>query len=352
MPSRLRLEAPSAAELTRRIRAEHGPAARIISAEKVTRGGVGGFLGRTHYEALIEIPDEGTGPAAPVPAAVPGPAVPAAPASRGRRSRATAPASRVGIAALLAEAEGAEARIHGREEPVVATGTPDFARVMDQLAFEQSPRRRALEPGPAPASAATPTGPGVRVPLFPGPARLAAQDVAAPRGPLPLHGPGDLVLVIGLWADAHGAARVLAPEGAIVAAVGELAAMFAAGSAAVAPLADRRAVLGARAGAVAAGVPLVVALALDPVADMAAQLAPLELLSPDQLWAAVDAGRKPVDSAAWLAALGAVHQIDAVAALNRAETLSPETVDELGFPVLDVAAFGRARTKVKPVTGL
>lgn len=339
MPSRLRLEAPTAAELTQRIRAEHGPAARIISAEKVTRGGVGGFLGRTHYEALIEIPDDGTAPD------VPGPVAPAVPAARGRRSRAAAPAARAGLAALLAEADGTEAKIHGREEPAVATGTPDFARVMDQLSFEPSPVRRALESGHTPDSPDAQVRPRPREPHFPDPGRIAAQDVAAPRGPLPLGGPGDLVVVIGLWADAQGAARVLAPAGAMVAAVGELAAMFGPDPAATVPLGDRRAVLRARAGAVSAGIPLVVALALNPLADMAAQLAPLSILSPDQVWAAIDAGRKPGDSAAWLAALSAVHQVDAVAALYRAETLSPETVDKLGFPVLDVAAFRRARAK-------
>ena len=37
----------------------YGPAARIVRAERVLDGGLGGFLGRRHVEVTVHIPDDG-----------------------------------------------------------------------------------------------------------------------------------------------------------------------------------------------------------------------------------------------------------------------------------------------------
>ncbi|MGB9036665.1 MAG: hypothetical protein WCC45_19305 [Paeniglutamicibacter sp.] len=61
----------------------------------------------------------------------------------------------------------------------------------------------------------------------------------------------------------------------------------------------------------------------------------LQVLEADQLWAAVDAGRKAEDTAAWVKHVASGHGLYAVVSLHAEETLSPESVWELGFPVLE-----------------
>ena len=56
-------------------------------------------------------------------------------------------------------------------------------------------------------------------------------------------------------------------------------------------------------------------------------------LAPDQVWAAVDAGRKAEDTAQWIAELREAVNVDAVAVLDPDGTSSPHTVAALGIPV-------------------
>ena len=44
-------------ELLERVRAEVGPGARIVAANRVRKGGVGGFFARQAFEVLVEPPD-------------------------------------------------------------------------------------------------------------------------------------------------------------------------------------------------------------------------------------------------------------------------------------------------------
>jgi len=64
----LQLEGPSLEELLEQVRREHGPSAQIVKAEKVRKGGVGGFFSRESF--VIEVVVE---PAAALPAAGPAP---------------------------------------------------------------------------------------------------------------------------------------------------------------------------------------------------------------------------------------------------------------------------------------
>jgi hypothetical protein len=52
------------------------------------------------------------------------------------------------------------------------------------------------------------------------------------------------------------------------------------------------------------------------------------------VWVAVDAARKPEDTAEWVRAVDAVLAVDAVAATGASLTASPESVHALGLPVL------------------
>ncbi len=71
MPTQ-RFEAPSLEQAVRIVRSEVGPAAKIVGATRVRRGGVGGFFAREHVELEVEL-IEGSGPAVPQPRAA-GPA--------------------------------------------------------------------------------------------------------------------------------------------------------------------------------------------------------------------------------------------------------------------------------------
>ena len=71
MPTQLQLEGPDLETLLSRVKAEHGPGARIVRAEKVRTGGVAGFFARERFELCVEldVPAAGTArpPAQPAP---------------------------------------------------------------------------------------------------------------------------------------------------------------------------------------------------------------------------------------------------------------------------------------------
>ncbi|HET6810710.1 MAG TPA: hypothetical protein VFH50_06850 [Acidimicrobiales bacterium] len=58
MLSRRLFEGPDIQKVLARIQAELGPSAQIISAEKVRRGGVGGFFARETYQVVVDGPEE------------------------------------------------------------------------------------------------------------------------------------------------------------------------------------------------------------------------------------------------------------------------------------------------------
>ena len=57
MPTRVLLEGPAIEPLLAQVREEYGSAVRIISADKVRSGGIGGFFAKQHYELSVEVPD-------------------------------------------------------------------------------------------------------------------------------------------------------------------------------------------------------------------------------------------------------------------------------------------------------
>jgi hypothetical protein len=58
VPTRVLLEGPAIEPLLAQVRDEYGSKVRIISADKVRSGGVGGFFAKQHYELSVEVPDE------------------------------------------------------------------------------------------------------------------------------------------------------------------------------------------------------------------------------------------------------------------------------------------------------
>ena len=55
MPNRYRLKGTSLEEIRRKAEQQYGPAARIVSAERVISPGIAGLFAQDRYEAMIEI---------------------------------------------------------------------------------------------------------------------------------------------------------------------------------------------------------------------------------------------------------------------------------------------------------
>jgi hypothetical protein len=301
-------------EVRAAVLAEFGPAARIVAAERVTTGGVAGLFRRPYVEATVEVPDPLDPPTA-------------------RVTIAASPAKRVGIAALLADAEAAEARI----ADVTPTARADaFASVLDGFAADglAPPRRTATGPAPAePGLPDVPSGVTSAVPVasitsvaspVPGgadadpwadlrPEPLTVATPAAVRTPAPAvcSADGDLVLLVGRAADVDAAAGVFANRHGLRAT----------------PASDRRSGILARADAVRDGVALLAVAAWTDVATTTS-------LAPDQVWVVVDAGRKHEDAIAMLAAVAETPvPLAGVLAIGAEETATPDTVHLLGLPV-------------------
>lgn len=294
---RLQLSGPSIEALKARVLAEHGPEARIVAAEEVTVGGIKGFFARRYFEATVEIPDPRRG------------------------AHVLDEPRRAGIAALLAEAERQDQQQAGpAPELTVSTNTGGFAALMDNLTFNTVDPAADIAGAPA-------AGPAEAASVDP---RLSNSSPSeAFPVPAPLQGPGDLVLVVGLGHDPLDVARSMAASTAS-------AAVKPAGALATdvrRPVADRHAAISARARGVEGGHSVFVAFGLDRTAPDEAALGVLASLETDQVWVAVDAGRKPKDTAAWVLAVQAAVAVAGIAVVGAAGTSTPETVNNLGLPV-------------------
>ncbi|MFF2246484.1 hypothetical protein ACFVTM_20200 [Arthrobacter sp. NPDC058130] len=232
MPNRYRLKGTSLEEIRRKAEQQYGPAARIVSAERVISPGIAGLFAQDRYEAMIEImskhevvtgevvPDadilaetESAGPAgSPVgspggspagesnagkydaDAAAAAPGAPAAqtgpPAAPAAARAAVGPSHHLqgaAIAALLEEADAAELSMHRPATAGVSTESRDFAELLEQLG---AGLRTPAEPdaaGPAPA-VGVPTGvPTAGAPIDSHPGR---PDSASPApAPTPATAP-------------------------------------------------------------------------------------------------------------------------------------------------------------------
>ncbi|WNB85226.1 hypothetical protein [Cellulomonas sp. ATA003] len=140
--------------LMHRVRAEMGPDAVVVKAERVRTGGVAGFFAKEHFEVTVEVPDRRPGPRVPRPAS-PGP---------------------VGMSALLDAADaadGGDGATAGRAAPAggstgtagprVSTDGDGFARLLasidDMADVHPAPPARPAPPAPAQAGSASATVP-------------------------------------------------------------------------------------------------------------------------------------------------------------------------------------------------
>ncbi len=266
MPTRLLLEGSDLAELMVHVRAEFGPSARVIRAERIRTGGIAGFFARERYELTVDVQEP-----APAPVVLP----------RARRLPTEAPA---GIDALLAAADAADgtgagavgppgtdvalpvgADVAARETaaaaPRVSTGEQMFASVLEQvramagdqpvpMAAESAPAARTFEPltavtvlesspGPArpdapgaapvparPTTPAMPAMPAVPVPPAPGGTptdRDALLDLGVPERLLPAVAGHEAVALSAVLAGVPHPPPVLRRAGSVLVVVGPAA---------------------------------------------------------------------------------------------------------------------------------
>lgn len=328
-PTRLQRSGATLDEVRDAVRTEFGAGARIVAAERVTTPGIGGLFRKAHVEATVEVPEPGETPTA-------------------RVVIADSPVQRIGIAALLADAEEAEARIAGSDR-TATTRADAFASVLDGFVADgitgsaPRPTRVLPEPdGPADVAprlqAVTDTLPGgpatvpdvapaVRVARSTAPAARSAvpavrSAVPAVRSAVPAVRPavpavrsadGDLVLLVGRPNDVDAAAGLFAVRHALRPT----------------DAADRRSAILARADGVRDGHAVLAVAAWDDRATG-------DRIEADQVWVVVDVGRKPEDSAAMVSAVAARLPVAGVVAIGAGETATPESVDLLGVPVLSL----------------
>lgn len=259
---------------------KYGAAARVLSAEEVRVGGIGGFFARRFMDVVVEIPE------------------PPTPAQHWTAHRQAAP--RTPLDDLIERADKRDAPLTAASVPPLSTESEAFTDVLADL------RRYA--------AATDPIGPG---------------KARSKRPVVLLRAPGDLVVIAGIGEDALTVATALAQEGP-TAQVAVGGAILEVGTARVG---DRRTAFAARARGVENGRATIVAYGLDGGdAEFAADMASLSSIRPDQLWLAVDASRKAEDTHRWVTALSVALPVQAIAVLRSAWTSTPESVRTLGLP--------------------
>jgi len=274
--------------------AEHGPTATIVAVNTKTVGGVAGFFAQRSYEVEVEVSESGASDA-----------------------HVFEPSARVGLAALLDEADALEAEV-----PAFSASAPAPAPAprSEPLHYEQIPRLSTTTASFDSIMADLSFNTAQILPTVEGPAVF-------PRAPL--SGAGDMIAVIGLGTDPLEVARTMS------AALGRRA-LHVAGTVlddGLFRLTDRRMVVAARAAGVREEHPVFVALGLPRIGfDDDAAFA-LHLIQADQVWVVVDVGRKPADTERWVRAVQAIVQVDAVAVVGSAATTTPNTVHDLGLQV-------------------
>jgi hypothetical protein len=343
MQNRFRLKGASLEEIRRKAEQQHGPAARIVSAERVISPGIAGLFAGDRYEAIIEVVtghEVVTGEVVPEPDILAGADRPGGPPAGPAPTHDLKGAA---IAALLEEADATELSLHRPGNSGLSTESPDFAELLQQLGdgLRGPAGTPAVEAQPAAAVAAAAAGAApaptaaVAPPVAPAAPVTHASSPAAPAVrlresvPVPLSGTGDLVVLIGLDDNALDTALAMstAVGGADVRTGGKLSAY---GHLHVDGRQDATA---ARAHAVMTDQTVLVAFGLGKARDALARLQSVAALSADQLWVVVDAGRKQEDTARWVGVLAAQLDIAAVAVVGAADTATPETVNTLGLPV-------------------
>ena len=273
MPAkRFQLKGPTMEAISRKAEELYGSSVKIIAAEKVR---VGGWLGSTIYQAIVEVQ---------VPAG--------APAVRPLTTQ-----RRTAISDLLDVVNEEEASIYGKPLPSVSTSSPVFESVLESLKASTSEDEHLPD-----ASGGLPI--------------MSSQA-------------GDLVILAGVGDTARQTALEAAsrlPGGALAATGGEIA-----GEGLVVD--SPASAMAARAKGVLAGQPVILAYGLGTCLNAKSHTPALKSFSADQTWLVVDVTRKHEDTETWVKALGPALDVTALAVTGSRETETPRTARSLGIPV-------------------
>jgi hypothetical protein len=342
------LDGPDLETLLGQVYSNYGEQARIVKAERVRTGGIGGFFSKERYEVAVEIED-----------------VPVSLGDRWAMQVGTGPAEAHGedmpLALILAEAMNqsvATVELTSNRSPQLSTSGPAFAGVLESLATvlgsdapaslpEVPASTENLPPvvwteSAAPArwievASAQPVPSPTPPPLRPVVARIETEDEYLAKPPRPPRGHGQVLAVVGEAAVAFNAGLVLAsrmriPSTRVLLASSE---PVVPGLIASRRLVDATAARKRSVGLLSATAPSVVAIELpigaiwdDEAVDWAMDM--VRAVGAITVWAVVDATRKSTDLSRWLARLDSV---DALVVHNAAATDGLLSVRQLGFPV-------------------
>jgi hypothetical protein len=371
-----RCDGPDLAALLVQVQQDFGPTAVVVSAEKVRRGGVGGFFAREWYEVSVEVPD-GTETSSALDEVVTDTMDVLDLSTIGRLKddlRAEAPDAPEAILPSTEQHEFADvlASLAGVTTPRSPATTPDEALGADLVAASETAppaetndvATQSTEPAPADAAAEAPVDPAMSEPREP------AAIEATPRSSAlaALGVPHELLVVLAdtdpeTWTGALGAVLPLMPSlprlaGSILAVIGaadtalpqamELAKRIGAPDQlyvarrtnegidvpAAYLLPDGDAVLERSRRFARSTAPTTVAVVLDGdpggtewVADV------MRHLTPDQTWLAVRAGSRP-DDVTTLAKLAG--SVDVLCLSELDATIAPATLLGLDLPVATI----------------
>lgn len=265
-----------------------GPDMRIVSAERITRGGLGGFFASRYFE-VTAVPGAASAGLVGSPGAA---AFPGGASSPGQ-ARVPAEARSGAMAALLDAADAGDGTggIAGGPAGGVAGGVAGGISA-------------------APVSTAAPEFDML----------LNGLEREVGRSQLP--GPGQILLLAGVRDDALRGARMLSRATALegVCTYGVLRT-------------ENLPRWGGEAASLRAPGPLVVALGLGSRWDALAR-SMVGRVPADAIWAVVDAGRKPEDTRAWVEGLCGAGPVGGIVVVGEKGTATPHTPAELGLPIL------------------
>lgn len=335
-----RCEGSNLESVLEEVRARFGDTATIVEANRLRKGGVGGFFARERFEVVVDIDDEDDDPFASLPTEVP--------------PEYGVEATEDFCERLLSMADDASDRDEpARPGPVglsLSTEQPEFAAVLDSITRHMDePPRSASPEQTAPARAAIDARALARVGLpedirrkaaaAPGPAPgVGASEWLAflldglPAAPPLPQGRGSVIVVAG----AREAALLLARQLTAELGLDPDAVMFASPGyrGRTIPLERRVTTVDEAAEARSSwrrrARPTVVAIdaPTGQRGEWARQV--IDGLEPTAVWGAVDATRKPEDLFEWSEQLGG---FDALGVSNLDNTVSPAAVLRCGIPV-------------------
>jgi len=337
---------------------KYGNRARIIKAERIQVGGLFGLGADTSFEVTVEV----DGQPAPVPALLPDAGAGKVISGKvvGAKTGRSAKAWK-GMSALLAQADSHDGPA---KDLTLSTQKPDFDAILDRMSERvtlPAPEDDAVDAQPAPtrgsgrggrgrgrggnagAVSADPVA-GLVADLAGPPVeetpdlaadllRPPAGEVAVPESsvPSPSTRAGDLIVLVGLRDQPLAVARTMMRE----LKRGAGAELRTAGDHRVEDvphvIVDSGEVKKAQALAAVANRPLLVAFSLGGRTSSSPSV--LSSVRPDQLWLVADAAHKADDTAAWVRQIAWFTAPDAVAVVGSRDTATPETINDLGYPI-------------------